>query len=240
MTSLADLVSQMLEGGVAHTIVVQTIRVWEAREIPAEKTKPQSRIEKIRAYDRDRKAKAKTKIPDGNPVEIQTEIPGGILLTPLTNSGLEERSKAPLPPKPENGIPSETIHWAIDEWNRMAKAHGLAPVQSRSTERLRATKARMTECGGKDGWEHALVLVTKSPGLLGENDRGWKMDFDAFTSKKKFTKLMEGGYANWKPHKNNGTAFSQASAALHERIAERGFDFGHNGNGGPNDKTPPY
>lgn len=214
MTSLADLVSQMLEGGVAHTIVIQTIRVWEAREIPAEKSTPQSRIDKIRAYDRDRKARAKNKIPDGNPPEKTTEIPGGILLPSLSNNGMEKEVKTPLPPKPKTEIPAESAHWAIERWNEVAKANGLAPVQSRNAERIRATQARLKECGGREGWDAALELMTQSPGLLGNNDRGWRMDFDAFTSKKKFTKLMEGGYANWKPRDESNSSGAGVSAAL--------------------------
>ena len=244
MTSLADLVSQMLEGGVAHPIVIETIRFWEAGMSEDSADKSADATERRREKDRKRKQLARsqngTPSADKNADKPGLSVKGEGGSHPSSSQVIEvkEGSKTPLPPKPS--MDNSDSNWAIDEWNIMAKSHGLAPVQSRSAERLRTTKSRLKECGGKDGWAHALVLVTQSPGLLGENDRGWKMDFDAFTAKKKFTKLMEGGYANWKPNNRNSSAFAQASRLIDESLDERDFDLGHDSDGGSENKPPPY
>lgn len=83
---------------------------------------------------------------------------------------------------------------AFDAWNRMADANGLPQVQSRSDTRKRSLRARLKECGGLDGWLAALDIIPSCPFLLGENDRGWRMDIDYLLSPKGFAKIMEGSY----------------------------------------------
>lgn len=86
------------------------------------------------------------------------------------------------------------LNAAFDAWNEFALSNNLSVVQVRSSERKKALGMRLKECGGIDGWTAALELVGKSRFLLGHNERGWKADFDFVVTKKKFIKIMEGGY----------------------------------------------
>lgn len=81
-------------------------------------------------------------------------------------------------------------------WNDMARQHGLSLVEVLTRKRMDHLKARLRECGGLDGWTRAMELVPQSQFLLGENDRGWKADFDFILQQKSFTRLMEGTYGN--------------------------------------------
>jgi hypothetical protein len=47
---------------------------------------------------------------------------------------------------------------------------------------------------GLDGWSNVLSKVEASQFLRGENDRGWRADFDFVLSEANFTKITEGKY----------------------------------------------
>jgi hypothetical protein len=96
---------------------------------------------------------------------------------------------------PSEARRSEDLDDAVSGWNCMARQNGLPVVQRLTDPRKRALKARLAECGGIEGWERALHLITESPFLLGTNG-GWKADFDFLLQPSKFTKLMEGSYAD--------------------------------------------
>ena len=89
-------------------------------------------------------------------------------------------------------------------WNALAAEHDLASVQKLTASRKTKLRARLKDCGGIDGWKAACLKVSKTPWLLGSNDRGWRVDFDFMVSESKFTKLMEGAY----DRKGNGTGAS--------------------------------
>ncbi len=83
---------------------------------------------------------------------------------------------------------------AVAAWNELAAAHALAHVEKITQPRRQGLTARLKECGGIDGWRETLALIPQSPFLLGENDRGWRADFDFVLIPRRFTKLREGGY----------------------------------------------
>lgn len=83
---------------------------------------------------------------------------------------------------------------AVSIWNEMATTSGLSAIQRLTEPRAKSLKARLIECGGIEGWRIAIVKVRDSPFLRGENDKGWKADFDFVLQAKSFTKLMEGSY----------------------------------------------
>lgn len=122
---------------------------------------------------------------------------------------------APLPdlapaPKPD------PIREAFDAWNDTAIDLSLAVAQVLTPERRSRIKARLSECGGPEGWAIALAKIRGSPFLLGENDRGWQADLDFILQKKSFTRLMEGRYerAAATPKFDNGFAELAASGQL--------------------------
>ena len=83
---------------------------------------------------------------------------------------------------------------ASDAWNELAAEAGLPAMQVLTKPRRTKLRARLTECGGLDGWAYALGKVRDSPFLRGQNKTGWKADFDFLLQQKSFTKLMEGAY----------------------------------------------
>jgi len=90
--------------------------------------------------------------------------------------------------------PRFDLNEASDAWNALADRKGLARIQRMSEPRRRALKARLAECGGLEGWHAALEKVEASPFLVGQNDRGWRADFDFVVKEANFIKIMEGKY----------------------------------------------
>ena len=88
----------------------------------------------------------------------------------------------------------EIVTIAVQVWNEMASANGLAVVQKLSAPRKKLLAARLADCGGLAGWQAALARIAGNPFLRGDNDRGWRADFDFVCKAKSFTKIMEGGY----------------------------------------------
>lgn len=92
------------------------------------------------------------------------------------------------------GVVQSEPQQAVIAWNAMAARAGLPRVQTLTETRRRAVAARLRECGGLGGWHEAMRRIEATPWLLGDNDRGWRADFDFICRQSKFTKLMEGGY----------------------------------------------
>jgi len=83
---------------------------------------------------------------------------------------------------------------AVELYNDTADKIGLAVVQKLSDTRKKNLNARLKDCEGLDGWKHALSLLEASSFCRGDNDRGWKADFDFILRESSFIKLMEGKY----------------------------------------------
>lgn len=89
---------------------------------------------------------------------------------------------------------SDPIPEAVKAWNDLAAKHGLAKVARLTDPRRAKLRLRLDEAGGLDGWRAALAKIATEPWLRGDNDRGWKADFDFLIQASSFTKLMEGSY----------------------------------------------
>ena len=83
---------------------------------------------------------------------------------------------------------------AVEAFNAVAEQAGWPRIQRMTPGRLTALRARLRDSGGLEGWRAGLAKARASPFLCGQNDRGWKADFDFLTRAKVFTKLMEGSY----------------------------------------------
>ena len=81
----------------------------------------------------------------------------------------------------------------VEAWNDLAQARGLAKIARITENRRRQIKARIREYQPED-WSTALAAIYNSKFLCGENDRGWKADFDFLLQPKSFVKLIEGAY----------------------------------------------
>jgi hypothetical protein len=83
---------------------------------------------------------------------------------------------------------------AVRLYNETAEQVGLPQCQSLTKARRGQLQQRLSECGGIEGWKIALAKARDSPLCRGDNDRGWKADFDFLVQAKSFTRLMEGAY----------------------------------------------
>lgn len=117
----------------------------------------------------------------------------------------------------------ETVSREIDDaliaWNEAAERLSLPKVQHLNTSRRRSLKHRLTDVGGIEGWRAMLEIIGKSPHLLGENDRGWKVFFDWVLKSSNLTKIMEGNYVRAKTNRPNSIAagFDDIDNAIRER-----------------------
>ena len=104
-----------------------------------------------------------------------------------------DKSKEPtvLCPTRSDGAP---IQQAFEEWNAVARRHGLPLALDLTPNRRKQIKARLTD-GGIDAWRAALQAVERSGHCRGENDRGWRADLDFVCQPKSFSRLREGFYA---------------------------------------------
>ena len=81
----------------------------------------------------------------------------------------------------------------VEAWNELADARSLPKVIRVTDARRKQIQARLKEYP-PDDWSKALTAIYKSKFLCGENDRGWKADFDFLLQPKSFVKLVEGAY----------------------------------------------
>ena len=127
-------------------------------------------------------AKAKPKQPEPEP-EPEPEV--------------REGAKAPLSANAAAPVHASEASEAVSSYNAAAEKAGWPKVQRMSPSRTRALKARLRECGGIEGWQHALKRAIDSDFLCGRTPKAWAgFSFDWMTKAANFTKLMEGNYDN--------------------------------------------
>lgn len=158
--------------------------------------------------------KKPTENQSGYPAETQTEPNGK--LTGNRKPGTVNRE----PEKDRNGAaaPDQPIADAVEVWNEAAERVGWPKVQRLTTDRRTTLKARLAECGGVDGFRHAIAKAEASAFLTGRTERSnghenWQFNFDFMLRQAKFTKLMEGGF-------DDRTGSSDGSQSSHERQRE--------------------
>lgn len=105
----------------------------------------------------------------------------------------------------DDAQPFDEIAECVSEYNATARQAGWPEVKVLSKARRSALSQRLRECGGIEGWRHALAKARASPHCCGHNDRGWTANFDFLTRQSSFAKLMEGNYDNRAGKSNTGT-----------------------------------
>ena len=93
-----------------------------------------------------------------------------------------------------SNIPKNEIGAAIAAYNEVAKEHNLPVAKKITVARTAKIRQRLKDAGGLDGWMLALEKVKENPWLMGDNDRGWRVDLDFLGRESSFAKLMEGSY----------------------------------------------
>ena len=106
---------------------------------------------------------------------------------------------------------------AFDEWNTLARKHGLPTAHKLTSARKSKLRARLRS-DGLDGWRRALDKLSRSSFCLGLKG-DWRASLDFVLQESSFTKLLEGTYDD-KQANGNG-AGPPATAVDLERWATR-------------------
>lgn len=81
----------------------------------------------------------------------------------------------------------------MQSWNSFAESVGLAKINSITEKRKRSIKSRLTQKGFSELEVYDKIKTSKF--LLGDNDRGWRCDFDfVWGSPDNWVKILEGKY----------------------------------------------
>lgn len=141
------------------------------------------------------------------------KIDPGSKFTPEANSPrnmtAQPRKEIPDTPEAASDEPSRTIKEPsketlrscasadardlVNDWNGMAADLDLPKVAKLTEQRKRAIRSRLKQ-NTMDEWKEAFRAIRRSRFCQGENDRGWKADFDFLLQPKSFTRLIEGFY----------------------------------------------
>ncbi len=108
-----------------------------------------------------------------------------------TGTGTGQKGRTP------NGVvaaPSaDDLVSAVEGYNAVAKKLALPLAAKLTDERKRKLRQRLRE-HGLEAWRLCLVKLAGNRWMHGENDRGWRADFDFLLQSKSFIRLLEGGY----------------------------------------------
>lgn len=88
---------------------------------------------------------------------------------------------------------SDDVENIVRAWNELAEARNLPKVAKITASRRKQVQARLKEWSD-DEWSKALTAIYRSKFLCGENERGWKANFDFLLQPNSFTRLIEGAY----------------------------------------------
>lgn len=86
-----------------------------------------------------------------------------------------------------------TKHEVIEAWQTRMVPLGFPAIRKMTGQRERLLRARLKD-STLDEWLQAMAALERSAFCRGENDRGWRADFDFLLQPKSFTKLLEGAY----------------------------------------------
>lgn len=94
-----------------------------------------------------------------------------------------------------------------------------------TTPRKSKLRARLKELGGLEGWSGYCQRIRGSPFCCGDNERGWKADFDFALSQEKMTRIIEGKY-DGRPSRQktkSELAYEAIARAIPDREADSEF-----------------
>lgn len=81
----------------------------------------------------------------------------------------------------------------LEAWQSRMVPLGFPAVLKMTSQRERQLSARLRD-SNLDEWMRAFDALERSAFCRGENDRGWRADFDFLLQPKSFTRLIEGAY----------------------------------------------
>ena len=150
--------------------------------------------------------------PRGSPNDpkVQGQVQGQLRVE-VPSSGSKEPSEGSSPAKPKDQtrklkkpppeIPEDTLYALAAVWNSLT-ADVLPSVRDLSPARMTALRARIKDHWARDpaeGFRTFVQRIMRSDFLKGENERGWRADFDFVLRPDKAQKILEGGYGIDRP-----------------------------------------
>ena len=83
-----------------------------------------------------------------------------------------------------------------EAWAEVSKAHGLPAMRAGARDRrMRVFAVRKRQYPEMEDWRAAFSNLRKAKWMHGDNRQGWRCDADDFLDPKKFSRLVEGKYA---------------------------------------------
>lgn len=113
----------------------------------------------------------------------------------------------------------EVISEILNFWNDSTK---LPKVIKISDTRRKKLLARLSNIHFRENWKRVIVGINNTPFLYGENERGWKADFDWFIENEENSlKVLEGKYtskpcSSFKPQTHAEKVFDHAREQMRQ------------------------
>jgi hypothetical protein len=173
----ADTIAVLIAKGMGAVDILDVARAMERRA----DTTGAARQARHRA--KKKASNGVTVTRDGFPNDIDILTPS---VPPVISDEITAPSENPDDPpevKPEH---------VLEAYNAVAERIGLP--KARMTPERRKKLCGFVKRHPADDITEAIHAIECSPFLRGENDRGWKADFDFLLQPKSFTKLIEGTY----------------------------------------------
>lgn len=110
-------------------------------------------------------------------------------------SFLEEETETETEAEEEDmGVKTQS-HFDLPSLNAVLAKHGLPQIAKLNDDRKAKLKQRVAEAGSFQNFvEEVDRALASSSFLRGDNNRGWRADFDFFLQKSKWQKVVEGCY----------------------------------------------
>lgn len=207
--------------------VIRHKRLDAERKKQAEYTRTQSESGKKGADSRWRKdGRTKpingeaTKSPmakNGSSSPTPSPSPTPIPPTSTPPLGEEKEESSCLAARPPFG-PTELQR----DWNEVTSADGLRTCRELSKARRVAATARIRDHPDEPYWAGVILRIAKSDFCRGENDRGWKADFDFLVRRDTHLKVLEGKYDNAGSRLSAPGSKTRGNAEAMRRFVERG------------------
>lgn len=114
-------------------------------------------------------------------------LTGNIYNIPISSS--EDKSSSE-----DMGVKTQS-HFDLPSLNAVLAKHGLPQIAKLNDDRKAKLKQRVAEAGSFQNFvEEVDRALASSSFLRGDNNRGWRADFDFFLQKSKWQKVVEGCY----------------------------------------------
>lgn len=128
-------------------------------------------------------------LPVSCPVSYSYSLP---LPLPIPDKNTPTECSSESLPTPQAAKPD--FQPIVDSWNAVAADVGLPAIRSLTKNRKRILGQRLRDPAWREQWRQALDKVRGSPFCRGENNTGWRMDFEYFIKPDSVTKILEGKY----------------------------------------------